>query len=202
MKTFRTPLALFALPAALAALAPAACLFDRNAILGGEWWRLVTGHWAHFSASHVAWNLLVLLVAGAWLERVSPGTLVRYTLVAAPVIGLGLLVGAPTMAFYGGLSGLAVGVAVLLALTQLTAAPAARAWWGAALALIAAKLVWEAVSGGALFSDFGPAAIRPSVESHWLGAVTALAYHAAALAISRRHQPPQISAPLTCSRSR
>lgn len=185
MKTLRTPLALFALPAALAALAPAACAYDRTAILRGEWWRLVTGHWVHFSASHAAWNILALLVAGAWLERARPGALVRYTLVAAPVIGLGLLAVAPTMACYGGLSGLAVGSAVLLALTQLSAAPAARAWWGAALALIAAKLAWETVSGAALFSDFGSSSIRPSVESHLLGAATAVAYFVTASATSR-----------------
>jgi len=194
MKTLRTPLALFALPAALAALAPAACRFDRLAILHGEWWRLVTGHWVHFSVSHAAWNLLVLLVAGTWLERARPGVLWRYTSLAAPLIGLGLLVFAPTMALYGGLSGLAVGVAVLLALTQLSAAPAARAWWCAALTLIAAKLAWETASGAALFSDFGPTAIRPSSEAHWLGAVTALAYHAITLGAARFLSPQKLPA--------
>lgn len=194
MKTLRPPLALFALPAALAALAPAVCLYDRNAILGGEWWRLVTGHWVHFSSSHAAWNLFVLLVAGAWLERVRPGALTRFTLVAAPVIGLGLLAAEPTMALYGGLSGLAVGVVVLLALTQLSVAPTARAWWLATLVLVVAKLAWEITSGTALFSDFHSAAIRPSFAAHVFGALTALAYHAAALVIAPRPLPPTLPA--------
>lgn len=196
MKTLRTPLVLFALPVALAALAPVASRFDRAAILHGEWWRLVTGHWVHFSVSHAAWNLLALLAAGAWLERVRPGALLRYTLLAAPLISLGLLALAPTMAFYGGLSGLAVGVVVLLALTRLSATTSTLAWWCAALALVAAKLAWESAGGGAAFSDFGPAAIRPSVEAHWLGAVTALAYHAAALGIAPRPSPRKLAATL------
>lgn len=180
MKTLRAPLLLFVLPTALAALAPAVCVYDRAAILHGEWWRLVTGHWVHFSVSHAAWNMLVLLGAGAWLEHGRPGALARYTLLAAPLLGLGLLATTPTMAFYGGLSGVAVGVATLLALTQLSAANAARAWWLAALALIVAKLVWESVNGSALFSDFGSAAIRPSTAAHALGATTALLYQTAA----------------------
>ncbi|MBX3737415.1 MAG: rhombosortase [Candidatus Didemnitutus sp.] len=179
MKTLRSPLALFALPALAAALAPAWFIYDRAAISAGQWWRVATGHWVHFSASHAAWNLLVLLVAGAWLERTRPGVLLRYTVLAAPAIGLGLFALAPTMAIYGGLSGLAVGIVLLLALTQLATAPAARAWWLAALTLVVAKLVWESQGGAALFSDFGSTAIRPSVAAHVLGAAAALAYHLA-----------------------
>lgn len=185
MKSLRAPLALVALPALLAALAPAACLYDRAAILRGEWWRLVTGHWVHFSASHAAWNLLVLVVAGAWLEHVRPGALARFTLLAAPLIGLGLFTLAPTMAFYGGLSGVAVGAVVLLALTQPSRRPNARSWWCAVLLLVAAKLAWETTHAAALFSDFDDTTIRPSLESHWLGAGLALAYHAAAWGAAR-----------------
>lgn len=185
MKNIRPPFLLFALPAALAALAPTACLFDRAAILRGEWWRLATGHWVHFSASHAAWNLLALLIAGAWLERVRPGALLRYTLFAAPVIGLGLLAAAPTMTLFGGLSGLAVGVVTLLALTQLASAPAARGWWCAALALITVKLAWETASGAALFTHFASDSIRPSAESHLLGAATAALYFLTTSAAAR-----------------
>ncbi len=109
MKSVRPVLLLAVVPAILLQLAPAthsALLYDRAAILRGEWWRLWTGHWVHFTASHLIWNLLVLAGAGWWLERVRPGSLLRYLAVAAPVLGLSFLAGAPDMSTYGGLSGL------------------------------------------------------------------------------------------------
>lgn len=175
MKPLRTALLLFGLPALGAAAAPAAFVYERTAILHGEWWRLCTGHWVHFSASHAAWNLLVLLLSGTWLERLRPGVLLRYTLLTAPLLGLGLLAFAPTMTTYGGLSGMAVGAVVLLGLTLLDAAPAGRLWWLVALALVAGKIAWEAATSEAIFSRFASGAISPSVESHLLGAVLGLA---------------------------
>ncbi len=179
MKSFRPVLLLAVLPAILLWLTPVtheALLYDRMAILRGEWWRLWTGHWVHFSVSHLTWNLLVLLGAGVWLEHLRPGRLLRYTLAGAPLISLGLLVGEPAMHTYGGLSGLATGVVTLLALTQLTAAGAARAWWTGALGLIAAKCAFDASHAQALFAQFDSPAIRPSALAHAAGAVTALAF--------------------------
>lgn len=174
MKALRTPLLVFAFPAALAGLAPAACLYDRAAILHGEWWRLWTGHWVHFSASHLAWNLVVLLVAGIWLERLRPGLLARYVLVAAPLLSLGLLVFAPDMAVYGGLSGLATGVVVLLALAQLGTQRAERTWWFAVLALTAGKIAVDAFAPAPLFSRFDSDTVQVSALAHALGALLAL----------------------------
>jgi len=181
MKPLRTTLLLFVVPSLLAALVPASLIYDRAEILAGAWWRLATGQWVHFSASHAAWNLLVLLAAGTWLEHVRPGALLRYTLSAAPLLGVGLLIVAPTMSRYGGLSGLAVGVIVLLALIQLDhPARRDRGWWFAVLALVAGKILWEAQVGRALFSELAADTFVPSVAAHVLGAATALLYHAAA----------------------
>ena len=44
-------------------------IFDRSAVLAGEWWRILTAPLAHFSASHLFWNGLVLLLAGWVVER-------------------------------------------------------------------------------------------------------------------------------------
>lgn len=186
MKPLRAALLLYGLPALAAAAAPSLFIYDRVAILAGQWWRIGTGHWVHFSASHLGWNLLVLLAAGTWLERLRPRALLRYTLVATPLIGLGLLVLAPAMTTYGGLSGLAVGAVVLLALTLLDAAPAGRAWWLVTLALVAGKIAWEACAGVALFSRFGPGEVVPSLAAHVLGAITALAFF-----VSVRWQTPR-----------
>ena len=130
----------------------------------------------HFSFSHLAWNLVVLLGAGAGLENLRSGWLLRYTLIGAPLISLGLLVGEPGMHTYGGLSGLATGVAVLLALTQIGRAGAARAWWTAALGLIAVKCAFDASHSQALVAQFDSSAIRSSTLAHVAGAGTALVF--------------------------
>ena len=50
-----TALAVYLLPGVGEAL-----VYDRSAILTGELWRLVTGHWVHFSASHLFYDVTVL----------------------------------------------------------------------------------------------------------------------------------------------
>jgi rhomboid family GlyGly-CTERM serine protease len=177
MKSF-LPVSLAAAAAVLAWSVPAASgalLYDRSAILQGDWWRLWTGHWIHFSVSHLAWNIAVLLGAGAWLERLQPGSLVRWLVAGAPLISLTLLVGEPAMQVYGGLSGLATGAVVLLALMQWDRRPRSRVWWGAGLALVALKLGVEAAQPAPLFAGFS-GAVRPSVLAHAAGAALAAAF--------------------------
>ncbi|MBL9219181.1 MAG: rhombosortase [Opitutaceae bacterium] len=177
MKSVR-PVLLAAAPALLG-LVPAVrevLLYDRTAILQGEWWRLWTGHWMHFTASHLTWNLLVLAGAGWWLERVQPGSLLRYLAVAAPMLGVSFLAGAPGMGTYGGLSGLATGVVVLLALAQLGRDRAARAWWLGLLALVALKLALDAAQPAPLFASFGAQVVRVSTFAHVMGAITAVGF--------------------------
>jgi rhomboid family GlyGly-CTERM serine protease len=177
MKAVRSALLLFALPAMALGLVPGGFLYDRAAILRGEWWRLWTGHWVHFSGSHLIWNLVVLVGAGTWLERLRPGLLIRYALAAAPMISLGLLAFSPAMGAYGGLSGLATGVVVLLALAQIEKHPAERGWWLALLALTAGKIAIDAVAGTSRFSRFDFPHIQLSALAHGLGAALALAAH-------------------------
>lgn len=176
MKTLRTPLLLFALPALVAASLPACAgwlVYDRAALAAGEGWRLWTAHWVHFSTSHLAWNLVLLLAAGAWLERNRPGWLWRHTVAAAPLITLALWFVEPGMVRYGGLSALATSVITLLTLVQLTARRGDRALWAAILLLVAGRIAHDLLRGGALLSDFRDPGIRVSTWAHAAGAATA-----------------------------
>lgn len=178
MKDLR-PVLLCALPAVLLEFVPAGgdlLLYDRSAILHGEWWRLWTGHWMHFSTSHLVWNLVVLLGAGAWLERLQPNRLPGFLLLSAPLISVILLIGEPAMQIYGGLSGLATGAVVLLALTQLSRRHAGGIWWGILLAIVALKFIVEATQVAPLFAGFGASTVRPSILAHAAGAITGLLF--------------------------
>lgn len=176
MKSLRAPLCLFGLPALLVWLMPSSpevLLHQRSALFAGEWWRLWTGHWVHFSPSHAGWNLAVLGATGAWLEHLQPGWLIRLAALGAPLISLILLASEPGMQAYGGLSALATGTAVLLALVQLQRPGPGRSWWWAILGLVAAKCGLDAVHPAPLFAGWDQASLRNSAVAHAAGAAVA-----------------------------
>ncbi|HEX2860192.1 MAG TPA: rhombosortase [Lacunisphaera sp.] len=180
MKTLRVPLLLFALPAVLLAFAKSReglFLLDRAGVEAGQFWRLWSGHWVHFSFSHAALNLAVLLAAGAWLEQVRPGLLWRHVVVAAPLTALCILYFEPSLQAYGGLSGLAAGVVLLLALHQLIAPGRTRWIWIAVVLLLVAKAGWDAINPGTLLVDYRHPHVQTSRAAHAAGALVALGLH-------------------------
>ena len=48
--------------------AGAGLAYDRHAIAAGELWRLLTGHFVHWSPAHLAWDVGTFLVLGAACE--------------------------------------------------------------------------------------------------------------------------------------
>lgn len=193
MKALRLPILLFAVPAALVALlpgAPALLVLDRAALASGEWWRLWTGHWVHFSSSHLGWNLAVLLAAGSLLERTRPDRLLRFTLLAAPLISAAVLIGEPQLAAYGGLSGLATGTVTLLALTELERSSRDPIWWIGFLLLVAVKSGFDAVSHRSMFSHLATG-IQVSSTAHLAGLCAAVAFCLSPCAIQGARRSPQ-----------
>ena len=161
-------------------LAPS-LLYDRAAILRGDYWRLWTGHLVHFGASHLFWNLLIFALAGLWAERLAPGRTRLLLALAPPMIGLALLALDPALATYGGLSGIVVAVLALLALVQLArvgtpsdpVTAADRWFWRAVVGLIVLKIAFEFAAGQPLFARFAAAGIRPVPLAHLAGLLAA-----------------------------
>ena len=132
-------------PVALVACALAAYLspglsaiviYDRSAILAGELWRLLTGHWVHFSASHLLSDLVVFGVAGWLIEARGYRFFPALCGIAALAISLAMLAALPELAQYGGLSGVAMASTVYLALHGLRDAAPWR-WIGVGLLALA-----------------------------------------------------------------
>ena len=164
--------------------ASSSLVYDRALILGGGWWRLWTGHWVHFSGSHLGWNLAVLVPAGIWAERLAP-VRTRWLLVVAPgLIGCALVAFVPELDRYGGLSGLAAGVLAWLALIRRDAPGADRWFWNVVLTLLAFKIVAELGTGRPLLANLGQDTTRPVPAAHLAGIGCAVA----ARFIPRRRQ--------------
>lgn len=81
----------------------------RSELLAGQWWRLWTGHLMHFGAHHAAIDVLSLLMAGSIAEGQLGRRLSALAwLIGMPVLSMGLLVLAPDLGEYRGLSGMVV----------------------------------------------------------------------------------------------
>jgi rhomboid family GlyGly-CTERM serine protease len=156
---------------------PPLLVFDRAAIAHGEWWRLVTGHWVHFTAAHLLYNLVVLAVAGAIVEIRGYGNLAALVLLAAVLIGALLYLAEPGMVRYGGLSGIATAVVMSLALHGLGDRPPWRYLSLIVLAALTAKLALEFGLGRSIVPGLSGMSFRTVPLSHAAGAIAAvLAY--------------------------
>lgn len=154
--------------------APAALLLDREAVRHGELWRCWTGHLVHFGASHLGWNLVVFLVAGAWLEFVAAARARIYFILAPALIAAVLLGFEPALESYGGLSGVTAGAVALLALTQLANGLREDRWfWCAVLILLGIKIAAEFFLEKAPFARFAAADIQVVPLAHLAGVACA-----------------------------
>lgn len=141
-----------------------ALVLERAAVAGGQWWRLWSGHLAHLDGRHATINLLALaLLAVAAARLRSLPALLGMSLLLMPLVSLGLLQAAPELQWYAGLSGLLHAWAAWLLLRY------AGPLGAAGLCVLAAKLLWEALSPGD-----ANAAFPVVLEAHRIGALAGL----------------------------
>ena len=185
---FRWPALLVALLVAFqlaTAATPERWRYDRAAIVGGEAWRLVTGHLVHADAVHLGWNLLgVALVALLFARDYRPLQWLAVLLAALLAVDLGFLLLEPQLEWYVGFSGVLHGLmaAGLYAWLRQTRDPVTWLVTG----LFAAKLAWEHVAGPLPFTS-GSLSLPVVHEAHTYGAAGGLL---AALWTARRPAAP------------
>lgn len=169
-----------------------ALIYERADIGAGQAWRLWTGHLVHYTGSHLLFDLAVFLAAGLWLEWIRPPLARWFYLLAPPAISAALWWGDPALERYAGLSGLATGMLVLLALVQRRRDVGAPPWfWPAVLLLVAVKVVVESTTQTPLFARLD-AGVRVVPLAHLGGIVCALVAFLAAQWRDRRcaRRPP------------
>ncbi len=156
--------------------------YERAAILDGEFWRLVSGHFVHLGWSHLLLNLAGLTLVWLMLgSQFSSAQWLVLTGVSLATISACFLLFEPRLQWYVGLSGLlhgwfAAGAFALSRDRQLSE----RRFGALLLVLIALKLAYEQWQG-ALPMTAKSAGGPVVVDAHLYGALGGLA---AALAIS------------------
>jgi rhomboid family GlyGly-CTERM serine protease len=150
--------------------------YDRAAILDGQLWRLMTGHWVHFSQSHLVYDTLVLGMAGGIIEQSSRKLFASLCLLASFLTGIAMLVFEPRLNICGGLSGLATAAIIFLAATGLKEKGMWRWFSATVLLLAAAKILFEAVTGNFLFLNSPETSFVPVPINHFTGAVVGFGF--------------------------
>ncbi len=148
--------------------------YDRQAILDGQWWRLLTGNLVHLGWYHWMLNelgLLVLLLLCP--ERLSPWVWLRRLVLIGVLMTGSLLLWVPSMSLYVGLSGVQHGLFLLGLGRQVIARRDLIA--AGCLLFLFGKLAWEMIFGVAV-SDEAALGGRVALESHAFGALAALVY--------------------------
>lgn len=172
---------LLTLAAAAAAAAAAAfpagfeqLSYQREAILAGEWWRLLTGHLVHASGTHLLWCSTAFLVLGASVEREMGRAYVGFLALSAVAVAAGLFVLMPRLSWYCGLSGIDTALFVHVLWREAEVERLRGGRLPLALALLAglglaAKIAFEYSAGLAVFAPTPD--VAPVPTAHVLGVV-------------------------------
>jgi rhomboid family GlyGly-CTERM serine protease len=140
--------------------------YEREAVLQGEYWRLLTGHLVHGSWLHLLMNGLGLGLVAALFDRdYSLPAWLLIALFSVIAIDLGFVLYEPQLLWYVGLSGVLHGAL----------AAGAVAWWRHESKLLAlllsvifvGKLLWEQWRGALPLSGDLPVV----VDAHLYGAI-------------------------------
>ncbi|MEA3374425.1 MAG: rhombosortase [Campylobacterota bacterium] len=147
-------------------------IYERDAILDGELWRLFTSHFIHFSELHLGLNIMAFGIIG-WImeERSYPGYALLIFLMSF-LIGVGMILFKPDMQYYGGLSGIAHGALVYLALFGLEESKPWNKVSYLVLASVLIKVGIELFTGNLL--TYATETFIPIPLSHMIGIFVAL----------------------------
>jgi len=175
----------------LTLLALAAALLPGSSLelqRGGAVWRIVTCHFTHFTYEQLAWDALVFLILGIACARRNRGAYQATLLASVLVVPIAVLMFAPEVTTYRGLSGIDSALFALLLTLE-----SRRSWLVALCAVgFAAKLIFEMKTGSMVFVS--GAAFAPVPVAHLAGAVVGvLMSHGDAEA--RRKAPPPSATP-------
>ncbi len=149
--------------------------YDSTAIASGELWRIITGHWVHWSFDHFLWCVITFVALGAICERQNrPGFILSVSL-SAIVIPVFCWFADPAMHFYRGLSGLCSTIFVVAFIQMVQKAVSDKDLLGVILPTLAgcffiAKTLFEFITGQALFVQ-STTLFTPVPMAHLAGAL-------------------------------
>ena len=158
-------------------------LYDRAAIIQGEWWRVWTGHLVHFGWPHFTADTGLFLILGYMLVGQPVRRFLVILFLLPAVISAAVYFFAPTMSRYGGLS--AVDLALLLFVAGQGWQHNWKDWfWPAVLCIYVGEIIFESTlshgQGGGMIR-FDDPQIHVATSAHIAAAGCAVLMLAAGL---------------------
>ncbi len=157
--------------------AAAMFVFDRNAVLQGEIWRLFTSHFVHFTGMQLLYNLLIFGIAGWIVEQKNRLYFALLYIFMSLVISTMLFLLKPAMIYYGGLSGLACGFIFYCALLGMTEPGPWRVICKLIVIILPVKIILEIYNSGSILPYWGQPKFVIMSTSHISGTVVALLFY-------------------------
>jgi rhomboid family GlyGly-CTERM serine protease len=150
---------------------------NRAAVYDGELWRLLTGHFTHYSADHLLWDVVMFFVLGVMIERRHRAGFVATVLASATAITAAIFLCHPKVMEYRGLSGIDSALFTHYAIILHSDGrrfnrPLVRCISAGLLLAFAAKLVYETASSNTLFVDSATAGFVALPAAHLSGGIT------------------------------
>jgi membrane associated rhomboid family serine protease len=142
-------------------------------VLGGDLWRILTGHLWHGEAALAVWDLGALALLGGWIERRSRAELLAALGLGALFAGVAVLMLRPDLASYQGSSALASALLVTegLRLWARGSDPFVRVAAALVLLVLAAKVALESVGLWTSPALGGPGGLESVAVAHVAGAL-------------------------------
>ncbi len=152
-----------------------ALVYERQAVLNGEIWRIFTAPFVHFSPGHFLWDTVVFTAAGIAVSYEGFPLFKTVCFLAASIPGLIYVLFVPELEYYGGLSGMATGAVIYYCLCTVFMTRRKKTVWVLILALTIIKIAIEAGLDNPIFADANAAEFRVLSSAHIAGYGAALA---------------------------
>lgn len=156
--------------------------FNRDKILQGEYWRLITSNLVHYGFAHVAMNAAAfIIISFTLLRELSLKTYAMLLLICALAVNMGTLVFNPELSFYRGFSGALHGLIVAGLLFN-----SVRNRWLSYLGviLVFGKIIHEHQTDFQANELQALLPVKVAVDSHLYGALAGLVFFALMFAYS------------------
>jgi len=150
--------------------------YDRTAIASGEYWRIFTGHFVHWTNTHYYWDCIVFLIAGAFLETIRRFLFLLVGAVSISMISAGLFFFQPHLDYYRGISGVDMALVIAVCLMSASFCRLKRrkglaSMWYVVLGFCFLKPILETYFSASVFSVNLGTGVSVSAAAHLLGAL-------------------------------
>lgn len=144
--------------------------WEHDAIISGQWWRIVTGNFAHTNIYHLTMNLLGLwIICFIFRTHLKVKSFCCILLCLSTLIGISLLF--TSIDIYVGLSGVLHGIFAYYALVEYRQGNKSSIWL---VIGVVVKVLWEQVFGSQTGSE-GLIGASVATSAHLCGVIGGLA---------------------------